>query len=37
MHGYRLVEIVETELRACTDLKKPPPTSSSASWRAPAL
>ena len=23
MHGYRLVEIVETELRACTDLKKP--------------
>jgi DNA-binding PadR family transcriptional regulator len=23
MHGYRLVEIIETELRACTDLKKP--------------
>lgn len=23
MHGYRLVEIVETELRTCTDLKKP--------------
>ncbi len=23
MHGYRLVEIVETGLRSCTDLKKP--------------
>lgn len=23
MHGYRLIEIIETELRACTDLKKP--------------